>query len=81
MTEKKSIGGSKYLYEAFDCEPAKKLDANDRMMRLQLDSFMQRLDRIEEMIVRLDKRLWLIAFGVVGAVLTQVVKVVLPTIP
>jgi hypothetical protein len=39
--------------------------------KLQFDSLNKRLDRIEELIERLDRRLWLTVYGVVGVILAQ----------
>ncbi|SHG40353.1 GTA head formation protein, RCAP_rcc01685 family [Cognatishimia maritima] len=63
--------GERYGFEAFDCAPALRLEAHERVAKLQFDSLNKRLDRIETMIERLEKRLWLTVYGVVGVILAQ----------
>lgn len=63
--------GERYGFEAFDCAPALRLEAHERVAKLQFDSLNKRLDRIEAMIERLEKRLWLTVYGVVGVILAQ----------
>ena len=64
----------RYGFEAFDCEPALRLEAHERVAGLQFDALNRRLERIEMLIERLEKRLWLTVFGVVGVVLAQAVQ-------
>ena len=59
-------------YEPFDCAPALKLDAHERVTQLRFEGISERLDRIEQMIERLEKRVWLAVYGVAGAVLADV---------
>lgn len=61
----------RYGFEAFDCAPALRLEAHERVAKLQFDSLNKRLDRIEALIERLEKRLWLTVYGVVGVILAQ----------
>ena len=61
----------RYGFEAFDCAPALRLEAHERVAKLQFDSLNRRLDRIEELIERVDRRLWLTVYGVVGVILAQ----------
>lgn len=61
----------RYGFEAFDCAPALRLEAHEKVAKLQFDSLNKRLDRIEELIERLDRRLWLTVYGVVGVILAQ----------
>ncbi|CUJ38649.1 GTA head formation protein, RCAP_rcc01685 family [Cognatishimia activa] len=63
--------GDRYGFEAFDCAPALRLEAHERVAKLQFESLNKRLDRIEAMIERLEKRLWLTVYGVVGVILAQ----------
>lgn len=63
--------GDRYGFEAFDCAPALRLEAHERVANLQFDSLNKRLDRIEALIERLEKRLWLTVYGVVGVILAQ----------
>ena len=61
----------RYGFEAFDCAPALRLEAHERVAKLQFDGLNKRLERIEMLIERLEKRLWLTVYGVVGIVLAQ----------
>lgn len=63
--------GERVGFEAFDCAPALRLEAHERVAALQFESLNKRLDRIEALIERLEKRLWLTVYGVVGVILAQ----------
>ncbi|WP_208352922.1 GTA head formation protein, RCAP_rcc01685 family [Pseudaestuariivita rosea] len=67
--------------EGFDCAPAHRIASNERINALQFEAINKRLDRVEEMIERLEKRLWLIVFGVVGVILAQAFQSVLAVTP
>ena len=58
-------------FEAFDCAPALRLQAHERVSKLQIEQLNQRLDRIEGLVERLERRLWLAVYGVVAAILSQ----------
>ncbi|MEH6833860.1 MULTISPECIES: GTA head formation protein, RCAP_rcc01685 family [Falsihalocynthiibacter] len=64
------VGGSRYLYEGFDAAAAR-IDANERVTKLQFQALDQRLSRIEQALERLERRLWLAVYGVVGVILAQ----------
>jgi len=49
-----------------------KLDAHERVTQLRFEGISARLDRIEQMIERLEKRVWLAVYGVAAAVLADV---------
>ena len=63
--------GERFGFEAFECAPALRLEAHERVATLQFESLNKRLDRIEALIERLEKRLWLTVYGVVGVILAQ----------
>lgn len=63
--------GARIGFESFDCAPALRLEAHERVAKLQFENLNRRLDRIEVVMERLEKRLWLTVYGVVGAVLAQ----------
>ena len=63
--------GERIGFEAFECAPALRLEAHERVATLQFESLNRRLDRIEALIERLEKRLWLTVYGVVGVILAQ----------
>lgn len=66
--------GSRYGFEPFDCAPALRLEAHERVAKLQYDGLNTRLDRIEAVMERLEKRLWLTVYGVVAVILAQAVQ-------
>lgn len=66
--------GERYGFEDFDCAPALRLEAHERVAKLQFDGLGKRLDRIELLIERLEKRLWLTVYGVVAVILAQAIQ-------
>lgn len=69
--------GSRYLKEPFDCSHAQRFETTERVMELQFDGVDKRLQRIEQLMEGLEKRLWMTVYGVVGVILTQAVQSVL----
>lgn len=63
--------GDRLGFEAFDCAPALRLEAHERVAALQFEALDKRLDRLEELLERLEKRLWLTVYGVVAVILAQ----------
>ena len=59
-------------YEPFDCAPALKLEGHERVTQLRFEGISGRLDRIEALIERLERRVWLAVYGVAAAVLADV---------
>ncbi|MGE4326269.1 MAG: hypothetical protein AB7E21_09165 [Pseudodonghicola sp.] len=58
----------------FDCAPGLRLAAHERVSQIQNDNICRRLDRLEEMMERLERRLWLTVYGVVAVILTQALQ-------
>ena len=75
------MGEQRYGFERFDCAPALRLEAQDRVAKLQFDGLNRRLDKIETLIERLEKRLWLTVYGVVGVILAQAFQGLLSNVP
>ena len=73
-------GGSRFLYDSFDAAAAR-IDANERIAQVQFTVLDQRLDRIEAVMERLERRLWLTVYGVVGIILAQGVATLIETAP
>ena len=71
----------RYGFEAFDCAPGLRLDAHERLSKLHIDGLSQRLEKIETMIERLERRLWLAVYGVVAVVLAQAFQSILVAAP
>ncbi len=61
-------------FEAFECAPGLRLAAHERVSQVHHDNLVRRLDRLEEMIERLERRLWLAVYGVVAVILAQAVQ-------
>ena len=76
-----SDAGDRYGFEAFDCAPALRLEAHERVARLQHEAALHRLERMEAAMERLEKRLWLAVFGMVGAILAQAFQPLLAALP
>lgn len=68
-------------FEAFDCAPALRLEAHEQVSKLQFDALNKRLDRIEALIERLERRLWLTVYGVVAAILGQAFQSLVVAVP
>ncbi|MDQ2089145.1 GTA head formation protein, RCAP_rcc01685 family [Marimonas arenosa] len=71
----------RYGFEAFDCAPALRLEAHERVSTLQHDGLARRLEKIELMMERLEKRLWLTVYGIVAIILAQAVQSILAATP
>ncbi|AQS48464.1 hypothetical protein B6V73_02500 [Thioclava sp. JM3] len=65
-------GGSRYLKAPFAVHE-ERMQATEKIMELQFSQVEQRLGRIEAMIERLERRLWMAVYGVVAVILTQAV--------
>ncbi|MCT4609960.1 MAG: hypothetical protein N4A70_12215 [Pelagimonas sp.] len=57
--------------EAFACAPALRLEAHERVAKLHYDQFNDKLARLETLLERLEKRLWLTVYGVAGVILAE----------
>lgn len=80
MSDRGRAGGSRYLYEPFDMAAAR-IETHERVTEERWAGLERRLLGIEAMLERLEKRLWLAVYGVVGFVLTQGVMAVLELAP
>ncbi|WP_146345070.1 GTA head formation protein, RCAP_rcc01685 family [Phaeobacter marinintestinus] len=58
-------------YDPFDCAPGLRLAAHERVSEIHHAHLCSRLDRLDEMMERLEKRLWLTVYGVVAVILAQ----------
>ncbi|WP_187429210.1 hypothetical protein ROLI_028690 [Roseobacter fucihabitans] len=68
-------------FERFQCAPGLKLQAHEQVSKIQHDNLVRRLDRIEEMMERLEKRLWLTVYGIVAMILGEAIQSVLVAVP
>lgn len=60
--------------EQFDCAPGLRLQAHERVSDLHIQGLTRRLDKLDEMMERLERRLWLTVYGVVCAILAQALQ-------
>ena len=60
--------------EKFLCAPGLRLQAHEQITGIHHDNLVSRLDRIEAMMERLERRLWLTVYGVVATILAQAVQ-------
>ena len=65
----------------FACAPGLRLEAHERLSQLQFEQIAARLDRIEMLIERLERRLWLTVYGVAAAILAQAARSFLELAP
>lgn len=68
-------------YERFDCAPGLRLEAHERVSEIHHQNMLKRMDRLEEMMERMEKRLWLTVYGVVAVILAQAVQGVMVVTP
>ncbi|MEL6452029.1 MAG: hypothetical protein AAFQ19_12270 [Pseudomonadota bacterium] len=69
------------LWERFACAPGLKLEAHERLTEVHFANIAARLDRLEELMERLEKRLWIAVYGVVAAVLATGLQSLMAAIP
>jgi phosphoenolpyruvate carboxylase len=69
------------LHEPFACAPGLRLEAHERFSTLQIEMLNERLARIEAVIERLERRLWLTVYGVAAVILAQVFEGFLRAVP
>ena len=69
------------VFETFECAPGLRLQAHEKVSQIHHDMLCQRLERIEEMMERLEKRLWLAVYGVAAAILAQAFQSILSVTP
>lgn len=61
-------------YEPFACAPALRLEAHERLSAVQIAALEDRLARLELLLERLEKRLWLAVYGVAAGLLAQALQ-------
>jgi hypothetical protein len=64
-------GGSRFLYEPFDVASAR-LDVNERIAEERWAQLERRLNHIEATLDRLEKRMWLAAYGAASLILADI---------
>ncbi len=81
--------GSRFLFEPFEYGPAqiheaqlreaqshaaKAREAEERILAMKFDALDARMSRLEVLMERLERRLWLTVYGVVATILAQVFR-------
>ncbi len=66
---------------SFLCAPGLRIDTQERLTELKFAQLNQALEKLENMMERLEKRLWLTVYGVVGVILAQAVQSILGHLP
>ncbi|MGH1424717.1 MAG: GTA head formation protein, RCAP_rcc01685 family [Pseudooceanicola sp.] len=74
-------GASDWHNAPFECAPGLRLQAHERLNRVQLDGLTRRQDKLEELLERLERRLWLTVYGVVGVILAQAFQSIVTQVP
>lgn len=69
------------LFEKFMCAPGMRLEAHERVAAIHHENIVQRMEKLEEMIERVEKRMWLTVYGVVGVILAEAVQSFLVVTP
>lgn len=69
------------IRETFECGPSVRLEAQERVTALQFMQMNKQLGKIEMMMERLERRLWLTVYGVVAVILTKAVQSILLLTP
>ncbi len=72
---------ARFGFEAFECGPGMRLQANERVFLLRHEALEQRLDRIEAAVERLERRMWLAVYGVAAALLAEAILPLLKAMP
>ena len=68
-------------YDAFECGPSLRIEARERLVALQFAQLNTQMSKIETMMERLERRLWLTVYGVVAVILAQAFEQVLSVGP
>ena len=69
------------LRETFECGPSLRIEAHERVAALQFAQVNTQLGKLEVMMERLERRLWLTVYGVVAVILAQAFESILTVAP
>lgn len=67
--------------ERFQCAPGMRLQAHEQVSSIHFKNLNERLDRIEAMMERLERRLWLAMYGVAAVILAKMAQTFLDFAP
>ena len=76
MTTRRSPEGSRFLYESFDATSAR-LEANERVAEERWSALDFRLSQIDDVLERLEKRIWIGVYGVAAFLLSQMAQAII----
>jgi hypothetical protein len=76
MTVRKAEVGTRVLHDNLSVAAAR-IEANERVAEERWTALDYRLGRIEEMLEKLEKRIWLGVYGVAAFLLTQMAEAVI----
>ncbi|MCT8160116.1 hypothetical protein [Pseudoruegeria sp. SHC-113] len=80
MTREAGSTGSRFLYDSFGAASAR-IEANERITEMQFGLLEGQLARIEGLIERLERRLWVTVYGVAAVILAQATVTLLGLVP
>jgi hypothetical protein len=66
--------GSRYLYEPFEFASVHRIEAHEKIVENQFDALERHFERLEAAVDRLEKRMWMSLYGVVGVILAEVLR-------
>ncbi|WP_050929424.1 GTA head formation protein, RCAP_rcc01685 family [Aestuariivita boseongensis] len=55
----------------FICAPGLRLKAHERVTEVQFKMMTGQIDRVEEMVETIERRLWLIVYGMLAVILAE----------
>lgn len=55
----------------FPCAPGLRLKAHERVTEIQFEMMTAQIRRIEEMVETIERRLWLIVYGMLAVILAE----------
>lgn len=58
----------------FDCVPGLRLSAHETVSKIQMEALNTRIERLEQVLERLERRLWLTVYGVAAVILAQAIQ-------
>ena len=64
-------------FEKFQCAPGLRLQAHEKVSEIHHANLLSRLDKLEGLIERLERRLWLAVYGVVAVLLAKMAQSIL----
>lgn len=68
-------------YDDFACAPGMRIEAQERLAALQFAQINAQLGKLEAMLERLERRLWLTVYGVAAVILAQAFQSILNATP